>query len=274
MAQENLYPWLHPSERLTLLLEAMARGDETEADRLHSSCPRKTYVQQDAAFNGRLSLAFEMMTLLCIDLRCMWGKLQALKGCLLLTRQFAIEQHLNTAFAFVDGVRSAEGLSQMDWFAQPPTSIEQERKGREEDVAGGDEPSEPEEVDDQDSVGDCPRLEEAANEYVLRMAAAEERAERSTETICGMISERAQAVAQDLVNTWGAFDRFCQSRLGISAEGMLKAWEFPLEEFRCTLKEYESVKPEEVKVEEMFCGICTHWDERYTKEGKERNHGR
>ena len=48
------YKALSPPERLVLTVEAMARGDEDEADRLDDSCPRRTHVQGDAEFTERL----------------------------------------------------------------------------------------------------------------------------------------------------------------------------------------------------------------------------
>src|SRR5687767_9504048 len=48
------YEYLGPQERLTLILEALARGDSGEADRLSGSCPRKDYRMRDAAYGDRL----------------------------------------------------------------------------------------------------------------------------------------------------------------------------------------------------------------------------
>jgi hypothetical protein len=49
----KLYETFAPKERLVLLLEAMARGDDAETMRLRRSCPRKTYTGPDAAFDDR-----------------------------------------------------------------------------------------------------------------------------------------------------------------------------------------------------------------------------
>jgi hypothetical protein len=259
-------PHADPAERaLTLLLEALARGDEAEADRLHASCPRKTYTQQDAAFNGRLSLAFETMALVCIDLRCMWGKLQMLQWSLLVTEHFALERQLNASFAFLDGGRCAEGLPQLDWFANAPPSAGAELG--EEDEPGGDD----EQDDHNDAPATCPRFVREANEHGRRLSAVEDRAERSTAEMWATISQVAIAVANDLVNAWAAFDRFCRTKLGVSANVMLAAWRFPLAEFRSTLKLYKSVVPDEEKVEELLGGMTANWDGRY---GKEANDGR
>jgi hypothetical protein len=46
----TLYEHFQPPERLTLLLEAMARDDQNEIERLQRSCPRASYTGQDPAF--------------------------------------------------------------------------------------------------------------------------------------------------------------------------------------------------------------------------------
>ncbi len=47
---KRLYDRLKPEERFRLALEALARDDEEELDRLGRTCPRKTYSQIDAEY--------------------------------------------------------------------------------------------------------------------------------------------------------------------------------------------------------------------------------
>ncbi len=56
----RLYDRLTPEERFRLDLEAMARGDREESERLTRTCPRKTYVMNDWGFAGRWSLTTEL----------------------------------------------------------------------------------------------------------------------------------------------------------------------------------------------------------------------
>jgi hypothetical protein len=44
---------------------------------------------------------------------------------------------------------------------------------------------------------------------------------------------------------------------------MLKAWQFPLEEFEDTLKRYDKTKPDPAKVAEYFGYITRQWDRRF-----------
>ena len=49
------YKVLTAPERFTLTLEAMARGDESEADRLDDTCPQHNYRMDDLEFRDRMN---------------------------------------------------------------------------------------------------------------------------------------------------------------------------------------------------------------------------
>ena len=70
------YEQFQPPERLTLLIEAMARDDEGEVERLQRSCPRATFTGRDPQFEDRWSMAFDILAVVSIDLRCLGGKLK------------------------------------------------------------------------------------------------------------------------------------------------------------------------------------------------------
>ena len=46
----NIYSLLTPEERLSAAIAAIGRGDDDEVARLHRTCPRVTYMMEDAAF--------------------------------------------------------------------------------------------------------------------------------------------------------------------------------------------------------------------------------
>src|SRR4029453_18048684 len=75
----KLYEQFAPPERLALLIEAMARNDAAEAQRLHRTCPRFTYTGPDVQFTERYTLAFDIMAVISIDLRCAWAKLHVMR---------------------------------------------------------------------------------------------------------------------------------------------------------------------------------------------------
>ncbi len=55
-ALARYYDALTPQERLVLLLQARARGDEREAERLLRTCPRRRYSQREVAFTIRVMM--------------------------------------------------------------------------------------------------------------------------------------------------------------------------------------------------------------------------
>ena len=63
------YETLTPPERFALLVEAMARRDEREADRLEDSCPRRTYRMDDAEFGDRVRRAHLIATAVTLNMR-------------------------------------------------------------------------------------------------------------------------------------------------------------------------------------------------------------
>ena len=119
----RLYERFEPPERLTLVLEAMARDDDGEVARLQRSCPRKTYTQQDAEYEERVSMAFDIMAVVCIDVRAMWAKLHVLESVLDNARSVAVAHHVTAGLAFVEGVRCAQGLKPTDFFSRPLTAV-------------------------------------------------------------------------------------------------------------------------------------------------------
>jgi hypothetical protein len=61
-----LYERFQPPERLTLLIEAMARDDAAEAGRLRDSCPRVSYSGPEADFMERCSMSFDILAVVTI----------------------------------------------------------------------------------------------------------------------------------------------------------------------------------------------------------------
>lgn len=261
---KRFYEEFTPPERLTLLLEAMARSDEKEAQRLQRTCPRVTYTGQDVEFADRWTMAFDILAVVAIDLRCMWGKLHVLQWVLENTRVIATSHHITATLAFVEGERCGRGLPQCEFFARPLP--EPDADGDEELVLPDDEEDANDDDENDDEVPD-PTPEQV--DQGRRMHDVERRAEHFTACGTVLLLKAMDGVAKDMVNTWAAFDRFCRSRLGVTAETMLKAWEFPLEEFQETLKRYEKTTPDPARVKEYFGYITKQWDERFNHRSSE-----
>ena len=269
----GLYNQLKPPERLTLLLEAMARDDAAEAQRLNGSCPRIHYTGSDRRFHDRLDMAFDIVAVVTIDLRCMWGKLHLLDWVTReVVRTLATEQHITAGLAFVEGEHCGQGLRQLDFFARAlpqPTVVGSAEEGEavdddepeEDDVARDEDPDgEDEDVDDDEEGPFSDRDIERGR----RLAAVTERSEHFTACSILAVTLAAKDIAQDLVNTWEALGRFCRTRVGVTPETMLRAWQFPMAgDFEETLKRYSQLKPDPQKAKEYTTYICKQWDERF-----------
>jgi hypothetical protein len=79
---ERVYGNLTPQERFQLSLEAMARGDLPEQERLMETCPRLSYLETDAAYTSRMEAIALFVGALMIDLRPMLAQLQLADGLL------------------------------------------------------------------------------------------------------------------------------------------------------------------------------------------------
>jgi hypothetical protein len=65
----SVYRNLTPAQRLVASIEALARGDEEEKQRLVKSCPRKSYIQNDAQFADIMENLMDLAIAVEADLR-------------------------------------------------------------------------------------------------------------------------------------------------------------------------------------------------------------
>src|SRR5919202_35014 len=61
----KFYDRFDPDERFRLVLEAAARGDEEDIERLRDTCPRETYSANEIAYSDRISGSLKMTMMLC-----------------------------------------------------------------------------------------------------------------------------------------------------------------------------------------------------------------
>jgi len=63
-----LYETLSPRQRIIATIEAEARGDQAEVQRLVKTCPRKTYSQADAAYTDTMNALQSLCMMIQIEL--------------------------------------------------------------------------------------------------------------------------------------------------------------------------------------------------------------
>ena len=95
-------------------------------------------------------------------------------------------------------------------------------------------------------------LSGAGDDFPQRMGAVEDRAEHASALIAVVLARAAVNVAQDLVDIWAAFERFCRSRVGVSPRTMLNAWGPLADDFEQALACYPKLKPDPAKADEYF----------------------
>jgi hypothetical protein len=103
------YAVLTASERLRLVLEAMARRDGTQAGQLKDTCPRRTYSAPDVAFAERYALALDAATVACAEMQGLYGSLRALDWAIRTVASCSALHDLNAEIAFLEGVVAAVG---------------------------------------------------------------------------------------------------------------------------------------------------------------------
>src|SRR5919199_1772274 len=64
----KLYDRFTGEERFRLYIEALYRGDESEAERLIESCPRDTYSVRELAYTKRCAVSNSLTTGVCMEL--------------------------------------------------------------------------------------------------------------------------------------------------------------------------------------------------------------
>ena len=106
-----------PTPRFRLAVERLE--DPDEVGRLQRSCHRHSYTMPDAEFGQRWEMAFDIMAVVCIDLRAMWAKLHVLEWVVGDARQIATGHHVTAGLAVVEGGRRAPGLRPTEFGAPP-----------------------------------------------------------------------------------------------------------------------------------------------------------
>ena len=77
---DKLYDGLTPEERFRLDVLATARGDEQESRKLTESCPRRSYIMNDARFSWRWDAARELTMAVLLDLNQHLSKLRMINA--------------------------------------------------------------------------------------------------------------------------------------------------------------------------------------------------
>ena len=227
---QKLYGQFTAPERVTLMLQAMARNDENEGLRLRDSCPRKNYSGHDVAFVERMDLLFDTMAVVCIDIRWLWGKLHILDWAIESMQGICTLHHVNADLAFHEGIAYGEGRPQTPFYARKLVDLSGIKIGEPDDEAedeDGEDTAQDEVTEspvDADLSGTASNDEQAGadessagDDFVKRAAAIGARSEHASQFMDLVLKRAAHDVAKMLMETWQALGRFTRTRVGTGA---------------------------------------------------------
>jgi hypothetical protein len=189
------YGALSAHERFALTVEAMARRDDSEADRLGDTCPRCTYRAEDQAFRERMRLAHMIASRVCLNMRAGLAQIRMAKVFIEQAGNFAGPSVRVAQAAFLYGREYGKWeLGAIDTIDLPdaPTRVD--------DVAADPELGRPLE-----------ELREVSEEAMRQSARAQ-------------LDAVGQLHASDLLSQWEGFERFCGESLGVAPVTVFRAF--------------------------------------------------
>ena len=186
----KLYDTLTADERFRLTVEALAREDKPEIDRLHRSCPRRTYTRMDVGYTERYETGAVLTLASMVELAPRLAKLQMVEAFRVLGEHLQNVGENAIVMAYLAGFEDgAEAARQAE-----------DRNGKHQKVE--------------------------ADEAVLDAWAA--RAVQLRATIEALCDQLRDLLAVDARMSWDAFAEFCREELGLAPETVVTAWARPL----------------------------------------------
>jgi hypothetical protein len=232
----KLYDRLTPEERFRLDVEAMARGDTEESERLTSTCPRHTYTMTDRGFSRRWDGALQLTMAALLDLRQFTCKLRMIDAFRVALPYTATLAQNDAAEAYFDGHRAG---SRFAW----------SKAGKEGDPPGW-------EADDEEAEENAdPKIEEDLDRIEARVEEATGLTPRTLERL-------ERDLAAPALAAWEAFCGFCEEEMELPAEKLLQATFTPmLEEVRWFEEKVErlGLEADQAAVEEYREHMRGHW---------------
>ncbi|MDB5328918.1 MAG: hypothetical protein JWP03_69 [Phycisphaerales bacterium] len=189
------YGTLTAHERFALLVEAMARRDDREADRLGDTCPRRTYRAEDQAFRERMRLASTIANRVCLNLRAGLAQIRMAKVFCQQAEKFAGPSAFVARAAFLCGREYGR------WEAGAIETI-----------------GLPDARSLADAVAAQPELREQLQEA---REVAEEAMGKVAQTL---LEATGELHATDLLSQWEGFGRFCGESLGVDPVTVFRAF--------------------------------------------------
>jgi hypothetical protein len=233
-AMTRQYEALTLHERFVLTIEAMARGDEVECNRLEDTCPRFTYRAEDAEFRDRMRRAYGIASRVCLNMRAGLARIRMAQAFQDTASHFAGPLSKFATAAYLCGRacgRTDGGL---------PSAGPEDASRVAKEVAS-----------DAGLQEQLAEIREVAAEVVGDVA----------DTLHHTVGE---ADAVDLLSQWEGFVRFCQDNLGIVPLVLLRALALeqsdPAAEVRAA---HPSAKATETEIRRWLAQWTRGWERRF-----------
>ncbi|MDP9455592.1 MAG: hypothetical protein CYG60_15430 [Actinobacteria bacterium] len=241
----RLYDRLTPEERFRLDVEAMARGDREESERLTRTCPRRNYVMNDRGFAGRWQLAIELTLRVYARVAQLLERLHMLEAFRTLP-PYANRLARNVAEeAYFDGHKAG---SHSAWSAAGKTGNPPAWDGEDEDLHDEEED---------------PVIERDLKELDAKV-------EKYGELIPEILDRMERTVTADALTCWEGFAVFCADQLGLEAEKVLRVAieeEAPRVEAMKSSAERLRLEADPERVEELRAALAECWSKTVEKNG-------
>jgi len=196
----SMYDRLTAEERFRLVVEACAREDERETERLTNTCPRKTYEMNDLAFVGRLIASQLLSSYVCAELVEVVGMLRTIEAC-----REALETYQEALFSSLERVIEEAALSyHQGW------------------DTGCDHAWQAADKHGPFPWNDKTTLNERAKEMAETIR-AESRSKASNGSYRNPLEEINEALRVRAWSVWDAFSRFCREQTDLEPETVLPA---------------------------------------------------
>ena len=196
------YDRFDPEERFRLTLEALARGDEEEVERLSDSCSRSTFAMNDPAYVNRVRAGLQMTMTIFLDLAPRLAELRMIETFRAIQPSARTLLQTEVAFAYFNGHRSG---SHHAWRL---AGMKSEPPGWETDEKKVEKNADP------------------ATERNL------EEIESRVQTTAAFVPELLEKLERGFVvetrTVWEAFAGFCDEELGFAPETLLRAYFEPM----------------------------------------------
>lgn len=262
MAVDAMYDQFTPAERLSLVMEAMARDDWAEVKKLRYACPRKAYQIDDPAFEDRRVYIGVLACAISADLRVMLAKLRIFQSIEELTPYLTSPHAMAAEFCFLAGWRLGQGLEPLQ---SPPMEVGDEEGDYIDDDAyltmarEGTGVSVFTEDVDEDWQPTAKQKEE-----LDAWDAPKQWVELANRRVAGFHRPVVRRLVGNALGLWAAWEAFCVDHVGVSGEVAMRA-HVPtvVEQFEAMRAKHSTVQLREDHRAEYAQLLADGWGKRF-----------